>query len=142
MVGFFIAFAVINAITFFPIGVFTFLNNSKSRSNQTHSLFCMAVFFWSISYIFWLRAGSYEAALFWARALDAFSIFIPIFFYHWVFVLLGKDNKNPQKIFLILTYLASIFSPFSASAPFLSAMSSRSFSSSIGRCPAFSTRFI
>lgn len=114
MLEFFIISSLINAFIFALMGFFVLLNNRKKKNNILYFFFCFAVVGWSISYALWLKSVNEENALFWTRMLNFFAIFIPLFFCHWVFNLLGLDKKKGHKIFLFLVYSAAAF--FSAFA--------------------------
>jgi len=107
LLDFFIASAFINALSFIAIGFFVFLIGYKNRSNQLYAFFSVSVALWSASYVIWLRSSDAVSALFWARMLNFWAIFIPMSFCHWVFVLLGIEKQKAQKLFLILAYGAT-----------------------------------
>ncbi|MDD4875168.1 MAG: histidine kinase N-terminal 7TM domain-containing protein [Candidatus Pacebacteria bacterium] len=109
MLEIFITFSFVNAVFFTFMGCFIFLNDRRSKSNILYSLFCASVAGWSTSYILWLSSGVESQALFWARVLNLFAVFIPMFFCHWVLVLLGIDKRKSQKFFLFLAYSATAF---------------------------------
>jgi len=107
LLDFFIASAFVNALSFVVIGLFVFFIGYKNRSNQLYALFSAAVALWSVSYVIWLKAGDEVSGLFWAKMLNFWAIFIPIFFCHWLFVLLGIEKQKAQKLFLIFAYGAT-----------------------------------
>ncbi len=66
----------------------------------------VAIATWAFSYWRWLLSDNYTDALFWARMLSVGSTFIPIFFLHWILLLVGKTKK--KKILLCGGYLMTV----------------------------------
>ncbi len=120
--------ALVNFILSFTLGGIVLTKNPKSKINLTFFLFAITVAFWSLSYFFWQIATSEIKALFWARMLMAFAIFIPAFYLHFFFSLAG----NYKKKILIATY--AVFSIF-----FLIDLLTSQFV--VGMKPVFSFRF-
>jgi len=103
------------------LGLFTWLYNPRERKNQLIGLMFLAVAIWSISWGIQAPITDKAHALFWARMLNFGAIFIPIFFAHWVSILLNKDQEKKNKIILYLGYFASlIFASFAFSPYFVS----------------------
>lgn len=98
--------ALVNFALSFILGGIVFLKNPKSKINLTFALFASAVALWSLSYFFWQIAILENQALFWSRVLMAFAIFIPAFYLHFVFSLVGNNKK---KVLIITYILFSIF---------------------------------
>jgi len=99
----------INGITFAILGLLVFFKNPRRKLNRLYTLFSFSVVFWAISYGFWLLAKNYETGLFWARMLNFGSLFIPIFFAHWILTFLEIEKEKKNKIILILGYLVTLF---------------------------------
>jgi len=99
----------VNAIVFIVLGLLVFLNNPKRKVNQLYFSFSLSVVFWATSYGFWSLSRDYSTALFWARMLNFGAIFIPIFFFHWILVLLEIEKEKKNRIILIFGYLATLF---------------------------------
>lgn len=80
---------LINGIFAISFGSIVLFKNYRERLNQLFFLLTLAVALWSFSYWQWLQQGSYGPALMWVRLLSIGSLFIPIFFFHWVSTLLN-----------------------------------------------------
>lgn len=98
---------LLNAATSLGLGVFVFLKNPKSKTNQTFALFCLSVFVWAGAYIFWPLTQTKSDALLSFQVLHIGSIFISITYFHFVIAWLGL-YKRKKKI-LILGYLLAFF---------------------------------
>jgi len=111
--------ALINMITSFILGSFMFFKNRKNTTSYTFILLSAAVCFWSLFYFLWQTCTNYELSLFYTRMLSVGSVFIPIFYLHWVLSFLGlKDIK--AKVVLYTGYIiTSIFLLFSFSPIFI-----------------------
>jgi len=111
--------ALINSITSISLGSFVFLRNKKNATNNTFVLLSFAVFIWSFFYFLWQISTNAATALLYTRLLSIGSLFVPIFYLHWIFSFLGlKDKKN--KFILILGYITtSIFLLWSFSPYFI-----------------------
>ncbi len=78
-------------------------SKKKSELAVYYSIFTFFIVVWSFSYFMWLISDTYNAALFWTRALTVGSIFLPITFLHFVIVFVGK--KDRLKNLLIAGYI-------------------------------------
>jgi len=77
-----------------------------------------AVAVWSYAYFLWQISGNQYDALLWIRILNIGSIFIPIFYVHWILVLLSLNKKN--KKIIVFSYLSGVlFVLFSLSVLFV-----------------------
>ena len=108
--------ALINMITSFILGSFIFFKNRKNTTNYTFILLSSAVCFWSLFYFLWQISTSHDSALFYTRMLSVGSLFIPIFYLHWVLSFLGlKDLKSNIVLgigyFTTFFFLSATFSP-------------------------------
>jgi signal transduction histidine kinase len=111
--------ALINALTSLFLGSLVFIKNKKNTTNSAFVLLSLAVFTWSLFYVFWQTATDYKTALLYTRLLSIGSSFIPIFYLHWVLSFLEIKNK---KSFLILFFgyiLTLFFLTFSFSSFFI-----------------------
>ena len=106
-------------ITSLILGSLIFFKNRKNLTNYTFVLLSFAVFFWSLFYFLWQISTSHDSALFYTRMLSIGSIFIPIFYLHWVLSFLEiKDVKS--KAVLVFGYIITfIFLLFSFSPIFI-----------------------
>jgi len=112
MLSFFSISGFVNGITFAVLGLLVLLNNPKRKLNRLYALFSFSVVFWAISYGIWNLPqilSAKESALFWTRMLNFGSLFIPIFFAHWILTLLGIEKEKRNKIILFLGYLFTLF---------------------------------
>ncbi len=87
---------MVNAVCVFILGSIVYFNNRTKKINIQYSLFCLFVAIWSFCYCFWQAAQEMNVALFWVRALMAGAIFIPVFFLHFVLLLLGRFEKQKR----------------------------------------------
>ena len=99
----------INAILFFSIGLFIYLNDKKSKLHKTFFLFCLSGAVWMGCYVIWLFAASYTAGLFWIRTLHIGAIFIPTTYLHHILIFLGYGNEDRKKLFIKICYVLSFF---------------------------------
>ncbi len=108
--------ALINAITSLTLGSLIFFKNRKNTTNYTFILLSGAVFFWSIFYFLWQISTDHDTALFYTRLLSIGSIFIPVFYLHWVLSFLEIKKFISKAILwfgyaVTLIFLAFSFSP-------------------------------
>lgn len=75
----------------------------------------VALAIWSFGYWQWLLSEQYETALLWVKILSVGSLFIPVFFFHWISLLINKERIN--KIILWLSYAAAVSILFFANSP-------------------------
>ena len=110
--NFYISVAIINAIFSLIFGIFIFLKSRRKIANQTFFSLCMAVFFWSFFYVFWLTSKNSGEALFFSRALMVGAIFIPLTYLHFLFAITEKckENKNLLRGGYLIFSLFALFS--------------------------------
>lgn len=101
---------LLNSITAISLGFVVLFNDRKKFSNIIFWLFTFSVGIWSLGYYFWLSTTSREMAGFWFGILNIGSTFIPIFYYHWITVILGNDRKKILRLGYIITFAFSLFS--------------------------------
>ena len=97
---------LINCISATLFGLLVFLKDHKKRLNQIFALMTLSIVIWSFSYWRWLVAVDKPDAFFWVKMLSIGSTLIPIFYLHWILVLL-EIEKYKKKV-LILGYLITI----------------------------------
>lgn len=100
--------ALINFTASLLLGVFV-LRKNRSGLNWNLALFCFSVAFWSYAYFFWQVSGNEEAAIIWVKILTIFSIFIPVSYFRFVLVFLGKTQEKINKVLLYLSYVLMLF---------------------------------
>lgn len=98
---------LINGILALVFGIFVYFKNRKSLVNKTCAALTLSTALWGFSYWRWLLADNAELALFWTRILSLGSTMIPLFYFHWIMVLLGLDRKR-QKL-ILAGYLMTAF---------------------------------
>ncbi|MFA6535924.1 MAG: ATP-binding protein [Candidatus Paceibacterota bacterium] len=106
---------LINGIVATAFGVLVILKNWKDRSNQLYFLMTAALALWSFSYWQWLLSSDYTTALFWVRTLSVGSLFIPIFFFHWVIQL--TKNRTYNCVVLKIVYAIAVIIIFFVNSP-------------------------
>ena len=101
----FAASGLVNVIVAAAFGLLVFLKNWKEKNNQLYFLMTISLTIWSFGYWRWLLiSNDYSQALFWIRILSVGSLFIPIFYFHWIVNLLNVKKLN--RFLLILSYVA------------------------------------
>jgi signal transduction histidine kinase len=113
---FYAAAALINMITSLILGSFIFFKNRKNLTNYTFIFLSFAVFVWSLFYFLWQVSTDHDSALLYTRLLSIGSVFIPIFYLHWVLSFLGLKNLKSKIVlgfgyFITLVFLSFSFSP-------------------------------
>ena len=104
-------------VTSIIFGSIVIWHNPKNRVNQTGFLLSFATALWAFGYWRYLaHVNDPELALFWVRILSLGSLFIPVFYYHWIISLLGLEQKK-YKLFLIVFYLIAICCLFFSFSP-------------------------
>jgi len=106
---------LINGITALFFGGLVFSKDWKNRQNQIFFLMTLSIALWAFSYWQWLSGRTESEALLWVRCLSLGSMFIPVFFFHWVSRLLEVSSQNKVIIrvsyILVLFFATFIFSP-------------------------------
>jgi signal transduction histidine kinase len=123
---FYVYSGILNGVIALSIGVAVILGSRKERLNQVFFLLAMATAWWAFGYSVWLSAGTAESALFWIRIASIGSLFIPLFYFHWVLVLLHSTDKH--RTMLALAYFgALILTVFSFSPQFIAGVGGKLF---------------
>src|SRR3989344_1276035 len=98
---------LVNAITALGFGSVVFLKNWRDFGNRLFFLMTLSLAVWGFAYWQWLaELHSQSVALFWVHILAAASVLIPIFFFHWVVVLLGRVEKF--RTLILILYASAI----------------------------------
>ncbi len=109
----FLAFSAL--LNIFVFGLFSFviiLKNPKEHLNRLFFLMCFASIFWSLGYWQWMismKINDFIKSLIWARILSLSSLFIPLFYFHFVLVLLDLIKNKKFQIFMGLVYAITFF---------------------------------
>jgi len=98
---------LINALASVGLAVLVYYKGRKEKLHSVFALFCMSVAYWSIGYFFWHTAQTADEALIWTRSLMRGSIFISVFYLHFILIFVGLLNK--KKILLYLSYGQALF---------------------------------
>ena len=118
---------LVNGIIATTFGVMVISKNWRELGNRIYFLMTMSLALWSFSYWQWLLTDSHDIALYWVKILSIGSLFIPIFFFHWVSLLL-KIDKGINRAILWGIYLFSfLVLAFSNSMAFIASVGPRSF---------------
>jgi hypothetical protein len=118
---------LINGIVATTFGLLVIGKNWRELSNRIYFLMTMSLALWSFGYWQWLLSDNYGTALFWVKILSIGSLFIPIFFYHWVTLLLRID-KGVNRVLLWFVYVFSfVVLFFSNSSSFIASVEPKSF---------------
>lgn len=99
--------ALVNGIVSITFGILVISKNWRDRMNQIFFLMTIALAVWSFSYWQWQLSTDYDTAMMWVKILSIGSLFIPIFFYHWVIKLVNADIII-NKIILWFSYITVV----------------------------------
>jgi len=97
---------LVNGSVAVGFGLLVILKNWRNRVNQLYFLMTISLAIWSFYYWLWLSSTDYDTALNYVQLLSAGSLFIPVFFFHWIVTYLNQERSH--RIILILAYLLSI----------------------------------
>ena len=92
---------LINGIVALGFGTLVFFKNSKALINVLFFLMTLALTLWAFSYWQWMSSGDAITEIFWFRILSIGSLFIPVFFFHWILAIF--------KHILVLKYIVIVF---------------------------------
>lgn len=98
---------ILIALTSFFLSVFV-LAKSRKKINVLFFLFSFAVSLWAVFYAIWVTSDNQQYALFFARTLNLFAIFIPAFYFHWLMCFLEKHAHKKIILVYILTAIFAI----------------------------------
>ncbi len=108
---FFAISGLINGVGATSFGILIIYKNWRDKINQVFFALMFSVTLWSFSYWRWLsEVNDPVTALFWIRLVAAASLLIPVFYFHWVALLIDKPKNRFQPILYLATLL---FIPFS-----------------------------
>ena len=94
---------LINGIVATAFGFLVIGKNWRERSNQIYFLMTIALAVWSFGYWQWQLATDYSVALFWVRFLSVGSLFIPVFFFHWINFFINRKKIN--NVIIVISYV-------------------------------------
>ena len=85
---------LINAISALGLGFFVILKDQKRQTNRLFFLMTLALSIWAFAYWRWLSSADHQTALMWVKILSTGSLFIPVFYFHWVVSVLDLQKQN------------------------------------------------
>ena len=107
-----------NGIFALSFGFFLISKSYRDKINRLFFLMTAAIAMWSFGYWQWLSSTEIEPALFWIRFFSIGSLFIPIFYFHWVLELLGQ-TQNKRRFLYFIYIFSFLFVFFSSSSLFI-----------------------
>lgn len=108
MLGVYTWLVFVSAVLFTGFGLFAYTKNKTDLSNQLFGLLSLGFALWGFSWFGMLVIGENQLfALFFARLLNLGATLIPVFYLHWVLVVL--DIHKRRKIILIISYIFTLF---------------------------------
>ena len=99
--------AYITSLTSILLGTIVYFKNRERLLNKTWFLLSVCIAIWSFFYGVTITTFNETLALFSARMLNYGAMFIPIFYLHFIFCLLGQENC--RKTFINTAYILAIF---------------------------------
>jgi len=116
---------LINGIVALFFGGLVFVKDWRNRENQIFFLMTLAVSLWSFSYWQWLSSSTEKDALMWIKYFSVASMYIPVFFFHWVTRVL-KISIVKWKIIVGSYLVVIVFTILSFTPYFIAGVSSKS----------------
>ena len=98
-------------------GVFVYAKNRKRPENQIFGAMSFSLTIWAINFGFWQMAVDKTTAFLFVHLLMIGSIFIPIFYIHYILTLLNLVQE--KKKFLIVGYLITLIFLFFNFTPYM-----------------------
>jgi len=108
---------ITNGLVALSFGVLIAFKNWREMANRVFFLMTLSLAVWSFGYWQWLLAGNADLALFWVRVFSAGSLFIPVFYFHWVLLFLQEEKNHKPLIGAVYIFALSLllFSFFNSS---------------------------
>lgn len=101
---------LINGITAISLGLLILIRGWRSRVNKLFTLMTFSYAIWAFSYWQWLSSYNLINASLWLHLSSIGSVFIPIFFFHWILILIDQDKR--RRLTLIFFYFEGILCLF------------------------------
>ncbi|MEK7664495.1 MAG: ATP-binding protein [Patescibacteria group bacterium] len=117
---------LINGLAGLIFALFVIFYNPRDKINRLYFLLGLANTLWGFGYWQWQLAIDASSALFWVRILSIGSLFIPVFYFHWIVSLLEISKKNKYIVWLNYIF-AIIILFFSFSDLFIKGVSKKMF---------------
>lgn len=104
----FLLSGLLTAITVFSLGFFVLCAKWPTRLAIIFFFYSLSIAIWSLSVFFHAPSLQGSSAFFWGRMLHIGAILIPVFFYHFVAILLSIDKKR-RRIIILSYSIALLF---------------------------------
>jgi len=104
----FVLSSLLTGLTSFLLGVFILTKSKGSRVNKIWAIFCFSVTIWGFGGYKVALANTADAGLFWWRVTYIGINFIPVLFYHFVYLFLGIRGKKMLYLFYFYGLFFSI----------------------------------
>ena len=121
---FFIYSALLNAFIAGLLGIVVILKNRRDLINKLFFGLSTSVVFWSLAYWQWMSSDNAISALLYVRLLAIGSLFIPIFYFHWIAAYIDV-HKSLKKLIIISYFFAVFLSLFAFSKYFINGVESK-----------------
>ncbi|MFA6421852.1 MAG: histidine kinase N-terminal 7TM domain-containing protein [Candidatus Buchananbacteria bacterium] len=99
--------ALLIPISAFGVGFYSLYLNPKSKLIWLWFLTSLSVGLWGVGLFGLLIAQDHDQALFFIRFLQSFSVFIPVFYLHFILTFLHIDRKKTA-FFVVPAYILSL----------------------------------
>jgi len=103
---------LISSVLLFILGFFVFSKNKKSVSNLLFFVICVATVFWQFSFFILFSIHNSVLADFFVRTCYSGIVLLPPFFFHFVYLFVGrtgKTSKSFDRYLIYIIYLVSLF---------------------------------
>ena len=98
---------LIGGLTSLFLAVFIYFQNRKETINRLYAGLSACSAIWSLGFLGMISTSFRDAAVFWRWFMEAGSIFIPAFWFHFVFTFLSLNKKPERAMEIGIIYLAS-----------------------------------
>ncbi|MBI3885963.1 MAG: hypothetical protein HY302_09585 [Opitutae bacterium] len=105
--------SAINAATSAVLALAVYLRRSRTAASGVFVWFAISVAVWSVSYFLWQTAVTNTDAYFYCRLLTAAAITIPVVYFHFATVLLGRQRSVELRAGYVLALVFSILALWS-----------------------------
>jgi len=93
-------------VLFTGFGVLVFYKKGKKLANKLFGILTLSYAVWSFAWFIMLLAKNPQTALFLAKLLNFGATLIPLFYFHWILVLLGLQKK--RRIVISIGYIITL----------------------------------
>ncbi len=106
---------LLTSIASLALGVFVILKGKDKLPNLTLGLFSLTVAVWCFGQFMGSVVEAEELGLFWTRVRLGGAVFIPVFFVHFIFALIGRASEKKRAVYLVygigIVFLILDFTP-------------------------------